>query len=82
MLLESSEGRTSLASEYPNEPPPIPPRDLIDFHLRWQEFRPIAKRIFELEELDAAARDTLMWLIALADRVNSADVAEDGGDIA
>jgi hypothetical protein len=48
-------------------------RDVIDFHLRWPEFRN--------EALDAAKvlsdpkREIISWLIALADRVGEADVA-------
>ncbi|MFN0113858.1 MAG: hypothetical protein ACKVPY_04195 [Paracoccaceae bacterium] len=68
----------------PNEfPPPRPShpspaghkaRDLADFCLRWQEFRPRATSILTRATLDPAEEDCLNWLIALADRVGSDDV--------
>lgn len=76
MLEESSQGRLVLVSDSVDEPLPRLPRDLIDFHLRWHEFRPATERLMKLEGLDPRDREILRWLIALADRVNSDDVSE------
>ena len=76
MLEESIQGRLVLVSDPVDEPLPRLPRDLIDFHLRWREFRPATERLLKLEGLDPRDREILRWLIALADRVNSDDVSE------
>jgi hypothetical protein len=49
-------------------------RDVADFHLRWQEFRPTVLSLAEKHDLTAEQRDILRWLIKLADRVGSRDV--------
>ena len=53
---------------------PAPPRDLVDFHFRWDEFRDIAKKAAENENLTSNEADTLHWLIMLADRVREQDI--------
>ena len=51
----------------------IPPRDLADFHLRWQEFRPTMVALLRNPELTADQIATLGWLIALSDRISTDD---------
>lgn len=53
---------------------PQSPRDLVDFHLRWAEFRPLAVNLRSRTQLDLDQRELLGWLIALADRVGAADI--------
>jgi hypothetical protein len=53
---------------------PAPPLDLIDFHRRWREFRPACVALMADHRVAADERSTLLWLIALADRVSEADV--------
>lgn len=53
---------------------PEPARDLLDFHLRWPEFRPVAANLAQSEELSDIQRTTLKWLIELAERVGAQDV--------
>ena len=62
-----------------NELPATPPEpsDLIDFHLRWRQFRPFALRAMESIS-DQAEHQTIEWLITLADRVSQNDLDEDG----
>ena len=52
---------------------PTPPRDLVDFHLRWAEFRPVIVELQGKDGLSAAQATTLGWLIALSDRVSAVD---------
>ncbi|ADZ68602.1 hypothetical protein [Polymorphum gilvum] len=54
---------------------PKPARDLIDFHLRWPEFRPLALALLDRPDTTAVEAETLRWLIALADRVGRDDLA-------
>lgn len=49
-------------------------RDLADFHLRWAEFRPHAEATRARKALPARERDTINWLIQLADRVGKQDI--------
>jgi hypothetical protein len=49
-------------------------RDLIDFHLRWKEFRPAAQALLARPGLGGAESDCLYWLIALADRIGAEDI--------
>lgn len=53
---------------------PAPPRDLVDFHLRWSEFRPLMVALQSREGLSAEEVETLGWLIALSDRVSAQDI--------
>lgn len=62
------------AADNSHDAPLVPPRDLIDFHLRWREFRPFADSALQAAVLTPAQRETLMWLIALADRISPEDV--------
>lgn len=52
-----------------------PPRDLIDFYRRWPEFREIAVAIAARADLSAEQRETVNWLILLADRIDERDIA-------
>ena len=60
------------------EPPakhePLKARDVIDFHLRWDEFRPVAKSMHGLPDLSQDQAETLYWLIELSDRVHKNDL--------
>lgn len=53
---------------------PAPPRDLVDFHLRWSEFRPFMVGLQAKEGLSSDEAATLGWLIALSDRVSAHDI--------
>jgi hypothetical protein len=53
---------------------PAPPRDLIDFHLRWQEFRAIAAGVAARGRLSEAEHEVIEWLVLLADRVGPRDL--------
>lgn len=52
---------------------PAPPRDLADFHLRWDDFRPIALEAMNASGLCAEHTEIMGWLIVLADRIGMAD---------
>ncbi|MDZ4366413.1 MAG: hypothetical protein U0987_05205 [Afipia sp.] len=53
---------------------PMPIRDLADFHLRWPEFREKAVKVSQSAMLKPPERETIMWLIRLADRIGSRDL--------
>jgi hypothetical protein len=50
--------------------PPV--RDVLEFYLRWKEFRPDA--LAAMNGLCDTRKEVLGWLIALADRVGDADM--------
>lgn len=50
------------------------PADLMDFHLRWPDFRSEALKVSEDQRLDVNARETIAWLVAMADRVGMGDL--------
>lgn len=53
----------------------IPPaQDLIEFHLRWKEFRPSVVKLCERVGRQNSEGETLHWLIAMADRVGPDDL--------
>ena len=52
-------------------------RDLIDFHLRWHDFRPVARRVAARPGLTEDEAECIQWLIALADRISADDIALD-----
>jgi hypothetical protein len=52
--------------------PPV--RDVADFHLRWREFRGEMVGLADNARLTPAQRETLLWLIRLADRVGARDL--------
>lgn len=49
-------------------------RDVADFHLRWREFRPIARQLGRNPALSESEADTLAWMIELLDRIGPRDV--------
>ena len=51
-----------------------PVRDLIDFYRRWPEFRPHAMLLTDRPDLPPVERETVRWLILLADRISERDV--------
>ncbi|WP_299609391.1 hypothetical protein [uncultured Tateyamaria sp.] len=53
---------------------PLTARDVIDFHIRWDEFRPVAKSMHGLPDLSQDQAETLYWLIELSDRVHKEDL--------
>ena len=59
---------------------PAPARDLVDFFVRWREFRAIAAGVSGNSCLDAGERETIGWLIALADSVSELDLANTGSE--
>jgi hypothetical protein len=52
----------------------VPARDLIDFYCRWPEFRPHAMLLAGRSGLSPAERETVRWLMLLADRVSERDI--------
>jgi hypothetical protein len=50
------------------------PSDLIDFYRRWPEFRQTAVALADRSDLSSSERQTLHWLIQLADRVGEHDL--------
>lgn len=52
------------------------PQDLIDFHLRWTDFRDEAIAARDSGSLNNEARETIGWLIAMADRIKAIDLNE------
>ena len=55
-------------------PEPIP--DLLDFYDRWPSLRGSMHALSEDSSLSEDERETLSWLILLADRVGPADVRD------
>jgi hypothetical protein len=53
---------------------PLLPRDVVDFYLRWPEFRAIAAATAEHEDLGPYEREVVRWLIRLADRIGHQDL--------
>lgn len=51
-----------------------PPGDLIDFFRRWSGFRQVAVGLAARPDLSPAERQTVHWLILLADRVGKRDL--------
>jgi hypothetical protein len=51
-----------------------PPSDLIDFYRRWPEFRETAVVLAQRVDLSPAERETVKWLILLADRIGERDI--------
>ncbi|MGB9369039.1 MAG: hypothetical protein WCE79_23800 [Xanthobacteraceae bacterium] len=51
-------------------------RDLIDFYRRWSEFRQTAERLADCAHLSPSERQTVRWLIQLADRVSEQDLSK------
>lgn len=49
--------------------------DLMEFHLRWPEFRPVAHALLDHQQAESSEAETLKWLIALADRISEADIS-------
>lgn len=53
------------------------PRDLIEFHLRWPEFRHLAVSLGDRPGLPETEREIVRWLIVLADRVGPKDLLDE-----
>ena len=53
---------------------PALPRDLIDFYQRWSDFRPVIEALAERSDLSRLERQTVHWLMQLADRIGERDV--------
>lgn len=58
----------------PSPVDPEPVRDLIDFHLRWHEFRPFAVQAAAAKGLSDTQSETVDWLIKMADRIRNEDL--------
>jgi hypothetical protein len=52
----------------------VPVRDIADFHLRWPEFRADIVALLARDDLTPGQRDSLSWLLRLADRVGVRDL--------
>jgi hypothetical protein len=50
------------------------PSDLIDFYRRWPEFRHTVVALARRADLSPAERETVLWLILLADRIGEHDI--------
>lgn len=50
------------------------PTDLMDFHLRWSQFRNEASEVQKIETLSSQQQEIIGWLIAMADRISEVDV--------
>jgi hypothetical protein len=50
------------------------PRDLFDFYRRWADFRPAAVGLADRPDLSASERQTVHWLVLLADRISEHDL--------
>lgn len=48
--------------------------DLMDFHLRWNDYRQQAMNVADKEHLTKTEKLTIEWLIAMADRISEDDV--------
>jgi hypothetical protein len=55
----------------------IPIRDLADFHLRWSEFRDTALKASQSPALISRERETILWLIHMADRIGTRDLTRE-----
>jgi hypothetical protein len=53
---------------------PREPSDVIDFFLRWREFREIATTLETNQGLSAKEREVARWLVAVMDRISARDV--------
>lgn len=53
---------------------PALPRDLIDFYQRWADFRPAVMRLADRSDLSELERQTVTWLLFLADRISEHDI--------
>ena len=53
---------------------PAMPRDLIDFYQRWPDFRPTVAALADRADLSLPERQTVKWLMQLADRISEHDV--------
>lgn len=49
-------------------------QDLIEFHLRWLEFRPVAVALCGQTQLSKDEREVVRWLVVMADRIGRRDV--------
>jgi len=68
---------SSLGNGEQRAPSPVdhePVRDLIDFHLRWHEFRPFAVEAAAAKALSDTQSETVDWLIKMADRIRKDDL--------
>jgi hypothetical protein len=66
---------TKVKGNKPARKLPRAPRDVLDFHLRWSEFRALACSVAERSELSEQERDVVRWLTELADRVGPRDLS-------
>ncbi|MEP3346622.1 MAG: hypothetical protein ABJN34_16340 [Litoreibacter sp.] len=55
---------------------PEPITDLLDFYDRWPRLRGSMQALSEGGPLNEKERETLSWLILLADRVGPADIGD------
>ena len=58
-------------------PQVTPAKDLIEFYLRWNEFRPHLVDLRDSKTLEKAEKEALDWLIMLADRISLDDLQID-----
>ncbi|MGV8986564.1 MAG: hypothetical protein ACOH2H_09795 [Cypionkella sp.] len=78
-MIDRSDSKPKPAPQLAALNPASSVRDVVDFHLRWSEFRPIAKALGRNPALSEAEADTLAWMVELLDRIGPRDV-ENGGN--
>jgi hypothetical protein len=61
-------------SERSEQGEPAMPHDLIDFYRRWSDFRPMVEALANRPGLSVSERQTVHWLMQLADRVSEHDL--------
>ena len=76
-MIDKSDSKRDPARPVTPKNPASSIRDVADFHLRWPEFRPIARSLGRNPVLSEAEADTLAWMIELLDRIGPRDL-EDG----
>lgn len=54
---------------------PNSPRDLADFLLNWNKFRPAMTALQDKKAITKADSETLGWMVALIDRLRADDIA-------
>ena len=67
MTMRRSDAKTG--AEAPREP-----SDVMDFFLRWREFRDVATTLQGKRGLNAKEREVARWLVAVMDRISARDM--------
>ena len=57
-----------------NDDQKIKIKDLIDFYRRWPQLKKYLVELEDAKDISSNAKETLKWLIKLADRVGKSDI--------